>query len=137
MSNPDAYVREIKSLSNEIKRSNERLNTLRKQRKSKQLLLFKYMEEHNLEKYEGITINSIRPRGPIKRKPEVEKRKDAVELFRQVGIGNPEEFYIEFKNTQRLVSLQNEDEEMRDFPKRSKKKKADQDFDPFLGYYLA
>ena len=134
MSNPGAYVKEIKSLTDEIKRTNDRINGLREQRKSKQKLLFKYMEEHELEEYEGITINSIRPRDSIKRKPEVEKRKDAIELFRQTGIGNPEEFYLEFKNTQRII-LNGEDgsESYHHSPKRSKKKKKSE-FDPFLPF---
>ena len=137
MSKPEAYVKEIKSLTSEIKRSDDRIKGLKEQRKSKQKLLFKYMDEHELEKYEGITINSIRPKDSIKRKSEKEKRKDAIDLFRQIGIENPEEFYLEFKNTQRII--RNNDEDDSDLyhysQKRSKKeKKGKSVFDPFLGF---
>jgi len=142
MSNPEAYVREIKSLNDEFKRSNDRLKSLREQRKFKQTLLYKYMVEHNLEKYEGITINSIRPRDPIKRKPEAIKRKDAIELFRQAGINNPEDFYAEFKITQKGVPPddggEDEDDDVLHISsgqsRSSKKKGKNESYDPFLGF---
>ena len=133
MSNPEAYVREIKSICEEIKRSNTRLSTLREQRKYKQSLLYKYMVDRGLEKFEGITINSISPKAPKPRKPEVEKRKDAVELFRQAGISNPEDFYTEFKTTQIAHPRGNGDDESHS-PKRKSSKKTKNEYDPFLGY---
>lgn len=140
MSNPEAYVKEIKSLTGEIKRSNDRLNKLREQRKKKQSLLYKYMSERDIEKYEGITINSIRPRDVMRRKPEAEKRKDAIELFRQAGIPNPEEFYLEFKSTQKAAPKDGDEDESEDelvIPTKSRSKKGKKDekkYDPFLGF---
>lgn len=129
MSRPNAYVREIKSLNAEIKRLNTRLRKLRAQRKEKQTLLHGYMEKNNLQKYEGITIKSIRPRSSIPRKPEIAKKNDAIDLFREVGIPNPEAFYAEFKTTQKYVSGE---EPPPSEPKRKTKKKNG--YDPFLGF---
>jgi hypothetical protein len=148
MSNPEAYTQEIKSINLEIKRSNTRLSTLREQRMQKQGFLYKYMVDHKLEKFEGITINSIKPREMNKRKPEVEKKKDAIELFRIEGINDPEAFYAKLKNTQKFMSRNDDEdsdnsdrngdnsdhEEERRSSKKPKKKNNEKTYDPFLGF---
>lgn len=134
MSNPDAYVREINSLNAEIKRLNAHLKQLREQRKVVQNHLYSHMTKHHLDKYEGHTIKSVTPRQTKPRKPESAKKADAIELFRQAGISDPENFFDEFKATQKY----GEDEEpppKEEKPKRTRKgKKSDKDYDPFLGF---
>jgi hypothetical protein len=131
MSNPDAYVREISSLDDEIKRLNGKLRTLREQKKTKQDLLYKYMMKNRIEKYSGITAKSIRPREQRPRKPESQKKSDAIDLFTQIGVENPEELYKEFKLTQKYQTAD-------DIPGSSHepktKKKKDEEYDPFLGF---
>lgn len=96
------------------------------------------MTEHELEKYEGVTINSIRPSDIRRRKPEKEKKRDAIELFRNIGIGDPEEFYVEFKATQKSVPVTEGEEnpyEIHSSPKKRRRNKGEkQDYDPFLGF---
>ena len=104
MSNPDSYVREIDSLTTEIKRLNERLKQLRKQKKGTEGHLYNYMTRQNIEKYGNVTRKSITPREKKSRKPDTVKRQDAIALFREVGIPNPEEFWEEFKSTQKYES---------------------------------
>jgi hypothetical protein len=135
MSNPEAYTREIKSINFEIKRSNTRLDTLRSQRKQKQDFLYKYMIDHNMEKYEGVTINSIRPKELNKRKPEIEKKKDAIELFTQEGIIDPEDFYTKLKNTQKFRTKNTDDNTNdEDYSIKRNKKRKNENYDPFLGF---
>jgi hypothetical protein len=145
MSNPEAYTQEIKSINLEIKRSNTRLSTLREQRRQKQGFLYKYMVDNKLEKFEGITANSIKPRELNKRKPEGEKKKDAIELFRREGISDPESFYAKLKNTQKFMSRNDDDsdddrddyddeEERRRRSSNKKKKNNEKTYDPFLGF---
>ena len=97
MSNANAYVKEINSLNCEIKRLNAHLKKLRIQKREKQDLLYKYMEKNNLEKYNGITLKSVKPKQKTRRKPESAKKKDALKLFQEVGINNPENFYSQKK----------------------------------------
>lgn len=101
MSNPNAYVQEINSLKAEIKRLNMYIKGLREQKKQKEGYLYNYMKKHQITKFEGITIKSITPRTPIKRKSESQKRQDAIDLFKMTGIPNPEEFWKQFKGTQK------------------------------------
>lgn len=133
MSNPDAYVREISSLDNEIKRLNGKLRTLRDQKKTKQDLLYKYMIKNRIEKYNGITAKSIRPREHRPRKPESEKKSDAIDLFTQIGVENPEELYKEFKLTQKYQSTDDVPESSHESKSKTKKKK-EEEYDPFLGF---
>jgi len=104
MSTPDGYVYEINSLKAEIKRLNERTKKLREQKRTAEKHLYKHMHTHKVEKYENITIKSIRPKEKQKRKPEKAKRTDAISLFRDVGIPDPENFWVEFKATQKYIN---------------------------------
>jgi len=130
MNKADSYVGEIKRLDEEIKRINMRLSALREQRKEKRTLLYKHMEKNGMTKHGGITINSIRPREQTRRKPESEKKQDAIILFQEVGIENPEEFYNDFKATQKY----NNGEDPPPKEKKKSKKKSELEYDPFLGY---
>ncbi len=100
MSRADAYVREIQSLKAEIKRLNAHVKRLRDQKKEKEGHLYKYMVKNNLEKHNGITIKSIRPKEKIQRKTPTQKKEDAIKLFRNIGIPRPENFWLEFQDTQ-------------------------------------
>lgn len=130
MSNPDAYIREINSLDQEIKRLNARLKLLRTQKKDKQKLLYKYMIKNKLESYGGKTLSSIRPRDAVHRKTEKQKKQEAIILFREAGIDNPEEFYKEFK--EKLKSKP--DEKIESFISTSSVKKEKNSYDPYLGF---
>ena len=99
--NIDSYFRERQSIDAEIKRMNDRLKQLRQQKKEAETNMYKYMEANNMKNYKGIKIEKIKPKVPIKRKPEKDKKKDAVDLFRGAGLPQPENFYEEFKKTQK------------------------------------
>ena len=132
MSNPEAYVQEIDSLTAEIKRLNTHVKNLREQRKVAQGHLYNYMESHSLEKYRNHTIASVRPRPKKPRKPESQKKQDAIELFREAGIPDPESFFTEFKATQKYED--GEEPSERPISKPKKKKNPNEDYDPFLGF---
>lgn len=119
MAHPDGYVNEIESLNKEIKRLNAHLKSLREQRKTAQTHLYEYMVAHNLEKYNNITLKSVTPRQRKQRKPEKKKKEDAINLFRDIGVNDPEDFWLQFKATQSYTSP-------------SKETKTD--FDEMLGF---
>jgi hypothetical protein len=103
-----AYVREINSINAELKSLTAKAKVLRKQKFDKQALLYKYMKSKNMEVCDGTKIKSITPKDKIKRKPDSEKKKDAIELFRVEGINDPDSFYEKFKRTQKYVPNEEE-----------------------------
>lgn len=123
--NPDGDVREINSIKEELKRINQRAKLLRTQKKEAESRLYRYMLRNDLEKYEGITLKSIEPKQPRPRKPVKAKKKDALALFYEVGIPDPDSFWEEFQQTQKYV-----DGEAPPPPQKSPGKS----YDPFLGF---
>lgn len=131
MSQPEAYVREIDSLTDEIKRLSLHLKQMREQKKVAQRHLYEYMARQNLEKFQGHTLKSVQPRKPIPRKPKPAKKEDAIKLFRQAGIPDPEDFFKEFEATQKYTDSE---EEQPKVVVTAPKKKKKQEYDPFLGF---
>lgn len=102
MASPSGYVYEIKSLRKEIKRLNDHLSVLRSQKRTAEGRLYNYMVKNNLNKYEGITLGSIKPNSEkFPRKRKSDKKRDAIQLFRDTGINDPETFWNQFLETQR------------------------------------
>jgi len=123
----DGYVHEIKSLRNEIKRLNASLKVLRDQKNLAEGRLYQYMKKNGVEKLDGITINSIKPRSEqLPRKKKSEKKRDAVELFQQIGVSDPEALWADFQATQRYSAGE-------DVPEKSQKTNG-KGYDPYLGY---
>jgi len=129
MSNPDAYIREIDSVDKELKRMNIKIKQLRAQKKAKQELLYKYMVKNKIEKYKNKTISSVRPKECTHRKTEAQKKEESIKIFRDAGIENPEEFYLEYKE-----KLKNKPDKERTIESFIQKKKKESAYDPFLGF---
>lgn len=96
------YYNEIKSLDKEIKRLNTQTRKLREQKKRAQSHLYEWMVAHDIEKYENISLKSIEPKDRRRQKPKKLRKNDAVQLFYQTGIPDPEGFWEEFQRTQKL-----------------------------------
>ena len=127
MATSDGYVHEIKSLRKEIKRINGSLKVLRDQKNLAEGRLYQYMKKNGIEKADGITINSIRPHSEqLPRKKKSEKKRDAVELFQQIGVSDPEALWVEFQATQKY---QNPD----DIPEKAQQSNGKK-YDPYLGF---
>ena len=110
MATADGYVHEIKSLRKEIKRLNEHMKTLRDQKNITEGYLYQYMKKNGVEKLDGITINSIKPRSEqLPRKKKSEKKRDAVVLFQNIGVADPESLWVEFQATQRYQDKEGSD----------------------------
>jgi hypothetical protein len=132
----DSYIREINSLDAEIKRSNDRTKALRTQRQNAKNNLYNYMVRHKLEQVTyGTTTLKIEQCAPPKPRSKVKPKKlrtaEAIELFRTVGIPNPEGFYSEFEATQKSKKSEEDDNEN---PRNSKKKSKKSDYDDILGF---
>lgn len=98
------YVRSINSLQQEINRSSEHLSKLRNERKKTYQKLYDWMERNNVEEVEGIKKTKVKPKteSEFSRKKKKDKVKDGINLFRDVGLPDPEGFYFEFQQTQKL-----------------------------------
>lgn len=100
-----SYVHEIAKLDVEIKRLQSKLKELRNEKKLKQKYLYEAMKRHNEAKVGSFSLKSLEKSInsiPVKRKKLRDKRKDAINLFRTIGIPHPEQFYNEFQATQKV-----------------------------------
>src|SRR5438132_9157142 len=103
----NVYMYEIYGIDAELKRINERSKQLRIQKKRCMTGLYNYMIAHGIDRVENgkkvITLNQCDPnKKRAKTKPKKQKMEDAIYLFREIGIPNPEEFYLEFEQTQKI-----------------------------------
>ena len=132
MNRADSYAREITSLDQEIKRLNAHLRGLRQQRKAAQERLYNHMNRNNLQKVGKITMRRVAPRKKTPRKPESIKRQDAIKLFKNIGVPQPEQFWREFKETQKYSTTEiNEGaEKHQNAPRKTNPNKG---YDPYLG----
>jgi hypothetical protein len=102
--NPDAYIKEIRSIDNEIKRLATHTKGLREQRAKNMNSLYIYMSNNKIDKIgEGkgaITIKQCGPRDNKKKmKPKKQRREDSIEKLRERGIPDPESFYEEYERS--------------------------------------
>lgn len=103
MNYEDSYVSQIKSIDLELKRLAKKSKELREAKKFNEAKLYSVMQRRGLKEYRGIKANKIAPTKRKPRKPERQKRKDAIDLFRQIGIPDPSGFYSEFQRTQKHI----------------------------------
>lgn len=100
MSSGDGYVKRLSSIDAAIKRHNDQLKQLRKQREDIKKSFSTWMERNNQEEYAGYKLEKIKPKQKKKSKPKKEKKEDALRLFTQIGVSDPEELYEQFLITQ-------------------------------------
>lgn len=105
MATPSSYVREIKSIKEELKRTAERTKLLKKQQKTTEGHLYNYMVKHHIEEFEGIKAAKIAPKPVVKRRSKAQKRAEGVQLLFQIGVPDPETTYEEFLATQKATRL--------------------------------
>lgn len=106
----EANARRLKDLEETLARLNHKTADLRKKRAEAKERLYQSMLKNNVEKCEGYTIKKIQPKIRVKRKPAKAKKTDAIKLFADIGIEDPDSFYAEFEKTQKIV-MEEENEE--------------------------
>lgn len=132
MRSGEQYLIEINNIDNELKRINEHAKRLRAQKTKTMNGLHQYMLSNNLEQVsygnKTFSIKKCEPKTRTKSKPKKQKKADAIQLFREVGIPNPEQFYEELESSQKVQSTND------NTPKPSKKKGKKNEVDPYLGF---
>ena len=99
----DRYIQQLSQIDATLKRINSQAAELRKKKKDIQGHLHTWMVKNGHEKYGAYSVSKIAPKPPAKRKPAKAKKMDALALFQQVGIDDPEQFWEELSRTQKTV----------------------------------
>ena len=102
MSSGEGYVRRLRSISEALDRTNKHARELRAQKNEAKVLLHSWMIARGLEEYEGYKINKLVSK-KVPRKPSKEKKEDAMRLFGEAGIADPEGFWEELQKTQKTT----------------------------------
>lgn len=103
MKSMESRANEIKNINKELEQLNKRKRLLIDRKKVVQQELYKYMSEHNLKNINDVKSYKIKPQESVPRKGLRSKKRDALNLFREVGIPNPEEFWNDFQKTQKIT----------------------------------
>lgn len=101
MRRAEGYANEISSIQKEMKRLQSQIKNLREQKKNAESHLYKYMSSTGINKIQTITIKSITPKEKVIRKKKADKVRDAIQLFEDIGVPDPERFYQDFLETQK------------------------------------
>lgn len=104
MTTPEGYVRQILSIEEALKRHNKQVKDLRQKQKLAKTRLYEWMKARGIDDYEGYSIKKIEPRPKIPRKKAKEKKEDALRLFSEVGVNDPEEFWEALQRTQKVIA---------------------------------
>jgi hypothetical protein len=111
MNSAKSYLREINSVSEALSRLNLEVKKLRQKKKTAENHLFTLMDKYGYEEYEGIKKSKIAPKQKIKKKKADEKKADAMKLFTDIGIQDPEDFWDKFQQTQVIPKEEDENSE--------------------------
>lgn len=97
MNQCNSYVRQIESLNKEIKRLNSVVKKLRSQRSTIELHLYNTMEKNHIEEVGKYKLEKLKPKEKVKRKSKKQQKKEAISLFYEIGVPDPETIYEELE----------------------------------------
>ncbi len=97
-----AHADELRRLNREIKRLQALIKILREKKHAPSQALLSFLEIHNLSSYGEFKRKNLEPKPPRRVKSKVLKKKDALVFFRNEGVPNPERFYDELQQTQKV-----------------------------------
>ncbi len=100
----DSYARNLKNIEESIKRHNAQLKDLRVKKIAAEERLRNIMQRRGVNEYEGYKLDKLGPKPKKSVKKKAEKKADAVKLFREANIDNPELFWDMFQDTQKVVN---------------------------------
>lgn len=129
----ESYVRELTSLDKEIKRQNKNIAKLKQQKAKVRGNLCTVMKNKGME---SITVGDVTIKlsslQPQKRTKTMEEKKwEAIKLFSEKGIDEPEELWDELRETQKVKKP---DANGTAKKKKDSSKKPGEKFDPLLGF---
>jgi hypothetical protein len=102
-----SHTHQLSKINDEIRRLNTQVKTLRELRKIEEIRLYQTMKTYNIDKFEGYSKANLEkkcePKENIKKRTAKEKKIEAINLFRKVGIPDPDSFWLEYKKTQKTI----------------------------------
>lgn len=110
-STADSYVRQITDIEATLKRLNKQRSELQKKKKEAEQRLHAWMVKNGVEEYGKVKIKKVAPKPKAKRKPAKKKKDDALRLFSEIGVNDPEEFWEAFQRTQKVTVDAPEDDD--------------------------
>jgi hypothetical protein len=100
-----------------MKRANKQILIMRKKKADVQMKLYAWMVKHNLDEYGGYKTSKLAPKKKS-RKNAKDKKQDALRLFSDIGVDDPETLWMEFQKTQK--PLPPDEENYEGVPERRK-----------------
>lgn len=99
----DGYIKEIESIKKELKLLSERRKALTQRKQKLEKGLYDVMRRNQMEIYQGYKKAKLQPKptSTAPRKKKKEKYNDAIRLFTEIGVPDPEGFYEQFQKTQK------------------------------------
>ena len=110
MSHPDAYIREINSLSQALSRINAQAKSLRQKKRLAESRLYTWMVNHGKDDYKNYKAAKLAPKQKAPRKKEKEKAEDAIRLLTEMGLPDPEDAWQRIRDTQKAPRIVDLDE---------------------------
>jgi hypothetical protein len=97
----DAYVRQLKDLSDALARLNSQTKDIREKQKQTKARFAEWMERKEIEEYQGYKLSKIKPKPRIPIKPKERRKNDAIRLFSEIGVTDPQDLWDRYQQTQR------------------------------------
>jgi hypothetical protein len=99
----ESNAKQITSINKELDQLKKRQKELRNLKRKMEKELFDYMTKNNEKKILGVKMYEIKPKDRIERKGEKAKKKDAISLFKQTGIPDPNLFWTDLQKVLRPI----------------------------------
>ena len=106
----DGYITQLASINDTLKRLTSKVKDLKRQKKDIEERLRRWMEKNGYEECEGYKLTKLQPKPKAPRKKKADKKRDAIQLFADIGIDDPDELYEKLRETEKIKTSENTDE---------------------------
>lgn len=99
----DAYLYEIRSIDEELKRLRDRTRNLNSLKKQAQERLYNLCIDRGIEIIDGKSIEKLRPKEKVVRVPKKQRDSNIIQTLREIGVPDPVSLYDQLKVIQKGV----------------------------------
>jgi hypothetical protein len=107
----EAYVRQLKDLASAMARHTAEIKKIREKQKEAKARLAEWMERNSHDEYHGYKLSKIKPKPKVPKKTQKDKKRDAIHLFNEIGVPDPNDFWDRFQETQKYIPPEDESKE--------------------------
>ncbi|ADB03987.1 hypothetical protein MAR_ORF208 [Marseillevirus marseillevirus] len=87
-----SYIKQIESISGELKRLSERSKDLRERKKGLEAKLLDFMDKRSIEEFQGYKRKKLEPKQRVPRLKKKEKDEIRLRMLEEVGLPDPRGF---------------------------------------------